>query len=154
MLTCHGTAGVFVVLTRVRRCFQGFVDAFEVLCIDAKVVARMYSRGWFLIDLLSALPYRSIADALFDDRHSSAYKFVSLLPLFRILRLKDGLSKFVEHVRRRVTLGIAPAGTWYATTGREGQLLAAGHRHGLLLARRALERVHLLRRRQRGGKVG
>lgn len=78
----------------------GFVDTFDALCLDAKVVGRIYLRGWFVIDLLSALPYRSIADALFDDRHSSEYKFMSLLPLFRILRLKDGLSKFVEHVAK------------------------------------------------------
>jgi hypothetical protein len=62
-----------------RKAFLNVKDGRE--CRDPKMIAKRYLKGYFIIDLLSAIPFDMFVNT------SGDYSFLILFPLFKILRL-------------------------------------------------------------------
>ena len=60
------------------------------LIYDRKIIAKEYLRGWFSIDIISALPYDDLDTTSAPSLVSffRFFKFIKILRLLRILKLK------------------------------------------------------------------
>ena len=101
----------FMMLDVVSNFFTGFVDEDERVCMDQKLIAKRYVKGWFLVELISSLP---IADLLPVSRaFLRSLRVLRLVRLLRVQRLMRYIARWQDDV------------TWSHTTIRLVKLLIA-----------------------------
>ncbi|KAF0683682.1 Aste57867_24244 [Aphanomyces stellatus] len=83
-------SGVFAV-DMVLNFFTVIVDPEKGFITDLRVIRNHYLRGWFVLDLLSTVPFDTIVFLAAPD-HNSSFKFIGVLKASRLPRLARVLS--------------------------------------------------------------
>lgn len=65
---------------------QAYLDDDYKVIDDRKQIARDYLKGWFIVDVLSCLPYGPIAEYIFDI-HGKTKRYIFLVKLIKLMRI-------------------------------------------------------------------
>jgi len=65
---------------------------------DKKDIAKVYLNSWFVVDILSCIPYGAIGDIIFTDVMSQKIQMIKLIKILRILKLLKDYRKVTMYM--------------------------------------------------------